>query len=51
MFRAIGFVIVLWGISVYFGPTIKSFNQAATATFATIETAANVTDEHLQDLR
>ena len=51
MFRAIGFVIILWAVSVHFGSTIKSFNQAATATFATVETAAYVADEQLQGLR
>lgn len=42
MFRAIGFLIILWGVSLYFGSSIRALDQAATATFETVEVAAVV---------
>jgi hypothetical protein len=40
MFRAMGFLIMMWGISLYFGGTIKALDRAATETFNTIEMTA-----------
>lgn len=48
MFRAIGFVILLWALSLYFGSSIKALDQAATQTFSTIETAARVSQAQLE---
>ncbi|MEZ4200092.1 MAG: hypothetical protein R3B69_00580 [Candidatus Paceibacterota bacterium] len=50
MFRAIGVLIVLWGLSLHFGSTMKAFDRAATASFNTIETAAILTEYRLQTI-
>lgn len=49
MFRAIGILIILWGLSLHFGSSIKAFDKAATATFATVEVAALVSQANMQD--
>jgi hypothetical protein len=51
MFRAIGFLIILWGLSLYFGSTIKAFDRAATATFNTVEVAALVSQSQMENLK
>ena len=50
MFRAIGVVIILWGISLFFGSSIKALDQAATATFQTLETAAVVSEIQIEHI-
>lgn len=40
MRKAIGFVIVLWALSKFFN-SFDSFDDAASATFNTVEAAAN----------
>ncbi len=49
MFRAIGLLISLWAVSLYFGSTIKAFDRAATATFNTVEAAALVSQAKMQN--
>lgn len=49
MFRAIGILIILWGLSLHFGSSIKAFDRAATATFETVEVAALVSKDRMQD--
>ena len=50
MFKAIGFLIILWGLSLYFGSSIRAFDQAATAAFNTIEVAALVSQVEMLEL-
>lgn len=45
MFRAIGFLIVLWGLSQYFAQSFVALDKAATASFETIEAAANASQQ------
>lgn len=51
MFKAIGFLIVLWSLSLYFGSTIRAFDRAATATFNTVEMAALVSQSQMVALK
>lgn len=48
MFRAIGFVIVLWYISQLFGQSIAALDNAGKATFETLEAAAIVSRSSLK---
>lgn len=48
MFRAIGILIILWGLSLHFGSSIRAFDRAATATFETVEVAALVSKSQMQ---
>lgn len=50
MRRAIGFIIVLWGLSHFFGQAFASLEQAASASFKAVEVAANVTQTKLTKL-
>lgn len=50
MRRAIGFIIVLWGISVYFGQAMHDFGAAASASFKTVEVAAGVAQTKLTEI-
>ena len=47
MRRAIGFLIVLFGLSHYFNQSFGSFDEAMSQSFQTIETAALVTEAKL----
>jgi hypothetical protein len=47
MRSALGFIIVLWGLSHFFGEAMTSFESAASASFKAIETAAVVSEERL----
>ncbi len=47
MFKAIGFLIILWGVSLYFGSSIRALDQAASATFNTVEVAARVSEAQI----
>jgi hypothetical protein len=40
MFRAIGFLIILWGLSLYFPTAFDALDDAARESFKTIETAS-----------
>ena len=40
MFKSIGFVIVLWAITVLMSDAFRSFENAVTAMFNTVEVAA-----------
>lgn len=40
MFRAIGFLIILWGLSVTFHSSLRAIDGAVTATFNAVTTAA-----------
>ena len=50
MFRAIGFVIILYAISQLMTEPFQAFSDATTATFKTIEFAAVVSKEQLVTL-
>ncbi len=47
MFRAIGFVIMLWYVSQLFSQSIVALDNAGKATFETIEAAAIVSRSNL----
>lgn len=42
MFKAIGFLIVLWGLSSFFTNAFEAFEDAATESFRTVEVLAKV---------
>lgn len=46
MFRAIGFVIVLWYLSTLFAQTFKSADSALSASFQTLEASAIAGQKH-----
>ena len=48
MFRAIGFVIILYAITQVFSAAIQAFENAAVATFDTIEAAAVVSRSQIE---
>jgi hypothetical protein len=48
MFRAIGFVIILYAISQFMNQSFEAFDTAAAETFRTLETAAQVSQAKLQ---
>jgi hypothetical protein len=48
MFKSIGTVIVLYAIVSFFSHAATSFESALVATFAAVETAANVTTQTLE---
>lgn len=50
MFKAIGLFISLYALSVFFGEAFPAFEDAAVATFETIEVAAEVSQVKLQEL-
>lgn len=50
MFKAIGFFITLYAVSIFFGQAFPAFEDAAVATFQTIEVAAEVSQARLQEL-
>ncbi len=49
MFKAIGFVIVLWALTHYFGQAMSKLDDAASASFTTIEVAAIVVADKLSE--
>lgn len=49
MFRAIGFLIVLWGLSQFFESAFPALDSAASETFKAVETAAIVSQVKLQE--
>ncbi len=48
MFKAIGTILLLYALSNVFSETFVAFEGAATATFETIEVAADVSKAELQ---
>ena len=48
MFRAIGFLIVLWGISQFFSSSFLALDSAATEVLQAVESAAILSQEELQ---
>ncbi|MCB9810975.1 MAG: hypothetical protein H6779_04945 [Candidatus Nomurabacteria bacterium] len=44
MFKAIGFIIILWALSHFFTEAFTSLNSAAAQSFKTIETAAAIAE-------
>jgi len=49
MRKAIGFLIVLWGLSKFFSASIPAMDDAARETFKTVEIAAKVAQGELQE--
>jgi len=47
MRKAIGFLIMLWGISQYFTTALPALDSAARESFQVIEVAASVSQEKL----
>jgi hypothetical protein len=48
MFRAIGFLIVLWGLSQFFSTSFLALDDATRESLKAIETAALVSQEELK---
>lgn len=48
MFKAIGFLIVLWGLSQFFSGSFLALDGAATESFRAIEKAALVSQSQLE---
>ncbi|MCA9357660.1 hypothetical protein KC902_00175 [Candidatus Kaiserbacteria bacterium] len=49
MFRAVGFLIVLWGLSQFFSSAFAAADDAARESFKLIERAAVVTQAKIGD--
>lgn len=49
MFKAIGFLIILWGLSHYFGSSFQALDHAMTSTFQTVEVAAEISRAQLEN--
>lgn len=49
MRKAVGFLIVLWGLSQYFSTAFPALDSAARESFQTIEVAAQVSQKELQE--
>jgi hypothetical protein len=49
MFKAIGFLIVLWGLSQFFNSSFVALDNAASASFKALEAAALVSQKQLQE--
>lgn len=47
MFRSIGFVIALYAVTLMFNEGFDAFERATVATFNTVETAAEVSEQQL----
>lgn len=48
MFKAIGFLIVLWGLSNFFSSAFVALDDAARESFRALETAAVVSQAQLE---
>ena len=51
MFKAIGFLIILWGLSNYFSSSFHALDSAVTQGFKTFEATAIISQETMDDLR
>jgi len=49
MFKSIGFLIVLWGLSNFFSSAFSALDDAATESFKTLEAAAVVSQKQLEE--
>lgn len=49
MFRAIGFLITLYGLATFFDTAFVAFERAATESFKTIEAAAILSQQEMQN--
>lgn len=49
MFRAIGFLIILWGLSQFFSSAFVAVDDAARESFRLIETAAVASQQQLAE--
>lgn len=49
MFRAIGLLIVLWGLSHFFSSSFAALDDAARESFKALETAARVSQTQLEE--
>ena len=47
MWKSIGALIFLWGVSIILNDAFDSFERAAVATFDTVETAAVVSERQI----
>ncbi len=50
MRSAIGFIIVMWGLTHFFGQAMSDLEQAAAASFRAIETAAELSTERMSKI-
>lgn len=50
MRSAIGFLIVLWGLTQFFGQAMSELEKAAALSFKTIGTAAQLAESRLSEL-
>lgn len=50
MFRAIGILIILWGLSTFFTASFNAFDRMLTAVFSTVEVAAEQSETQIQSL-
>lgn len=48
MFRAFGFLIVLWGLSQFFSSSFVALDNAARESFRAVEVAAKVSQKQLE---
>lgn len=48
MFRAIGFLIILWGLSIFFSQSFEAADDAGEQSFRAIEAAAVVSTGRLE---
>lgn len=48
MFKAIGFLIILWGLSLFLSSSFDAFDAAATETFKAVEAAAVLSQEQIE---
>lgn len=48
MFKAIGFLIVLWGLSQFFSSSFAALDDAARESFRAVEVAAKVSQKQLE---
>lgn len=51
MFRSIGTILLLFAIVHLFGAAVQSFERAAVATFNTLEAAAVISQEQIEQQR
>ncbi|MEM9336242.1 MAG: hypothetical protein AAGA35_00090 [Patescibacteria group bacterium] len=49
MFRAIGLLISLFAISLYFESSLRAFDAAATESFRAVEAAAVLSQQQIKD--
>jgi len=49
MFKAIGFLIVLWGLSQFFSSAFAALDGAARESFRAVEVAAKVSQKTLEE--